>query len=171
LKTDALYRNLERLREVDRKSHDVCGRFSSHFAPGVRGRVLQLLTEQSRFDFTGGPALTMYTQYLREVAGSKVCIDVPGQGPLSYRLVEYLALGSCVVAFPHDARLHVPLVDREHVAYTNEDLSDLVDICEFYLSNPQERQRLAANARGYFDRYLHRDQLAAYHVHSILEWL
>jgi hypothetical protein len=171
LKQDALHRNLDRLRSADRRSREVYGRFSSHFAPGIRGRVLQLLTEQNRFDFTGGPALTMYTQYLREVAGSHVCVDVPGQGPLSYRLVEYLALGSCIVAFPHEARLHVPLVDREHIAYAKEDLSDLVDLCDFYLSNPHERQRLEANARDYFDRYLHRDQLAAYHLHSILERL
>jgi Glycosyl transferases group 1 len=104
----------------------------------------------------------MYTQYLREIAGSRVCTDLPGEGPFTYRLVEYLAVGSCIVAYPHKARLHVPLRDREHIAYTKEDLSDLVELCDYFLRNPLERHRLAANAQSFFDRYLHRDQLAAY---------
>jgi hypothetical protein len=40
----------------------------------------------------------MYTQYLREIADSRVCIDLPGEGPFTYRLVEYLAIGSCIIA-------------------------------------------------------------------------
>jgi hypothetical protein len=59
-------------------------------------------------------------------------------------------------------------IDREHVAYTKKDLSDLLELCDYFLRNPLERQRLAANAQSFFDRYLHRDQLAAYHLHSIL---
>jgi glycosyl transferase family 1 len=169
LKQETLHRHLVQLRRSRNSSHDVYGRFSLGLSPEVRGRVLELLTTQRRFGFTGGSKLTMYTQHLREIAGSKVCIDVPGVGPLSYRLVEYLAVGSCVVSYPHRARLHVPLVDGEHVAYVNEDLSDLVDLCDHYLRNPDERERLAANAQSYFDTYLHRDQLAAYHLHEILE--
>ena len=110
----------------------------------------------------------MYSQYLRDIAGSRVCIDLPGEGPFTYQLVEYLAVGSCIVAYPHKARLHVPLRDREHIAYTKEDLSDLLELCDHFLRNPLDRQRLAANAQSFFDRYLHRDQLAAYPLHSIL---
>jgi len=137
----------------------------------IRGRVLALLEEQERFSFTGGSKLAMYTQYLRDVGRSRVCIDVPGVGPLSYRLVAYLAVGSCIVSYPHDAQLHVPLVDRKHVVYVKKDLSDLVDLCDHYVNNPGERRELAENAREYFDKYLHRDQLAAYHLHSVLERL
>jgi hypothetical protein len=169
LKQNALHRNLSQLRRRSRSSHDVYGRFSLDFSPEVRERVLELLAGQRSFGFTGGSKLTMYTQYLRDIAGSRICIDVPGVGPLSYRLVEYLAVGSCIVAYPHEARLHVPLVDREHVVYIREDLSDLVETCEELLAEPQERERLAANACRYFDRYLHRDQLAAYHLHCLLQ--
>jgi hypothetical protein len=104
----------------------------------------------------------MSTQYLREIADSRVCIDLPEEGPFTYRLVEYLAVGSCIVAYPHKARLHVPLRDREHVAYTKEDLSDLLEVGDYFLRNPLERHRLAVNAQSFFDRYLHRDQFAAY---------
>jgi hypothetical protein len=169
LKQEILHRHLAQVRRSRSSMHDVYGRFSLDLAPEVRGRVLELLTAQTRFGFTGGSKLTMYTQYLRDIAGAKVCIDVPGVGPLSYRLVEYLAVGSCVVSYPHRARLHVPLIDGKHVAYVKEDLSDLVELCDHLLSNPAERERLAANAQSYFDMYLHRDQLAAYHLKEILD--
>jgi glycosyl transferase family 1 len=169
LKQEALHRHLHRVRHWNRRQHDVYARFSPQFSPEVRGPALGFLSEQTRFGFEGGTRLTMYTQYLRDIAASGVCVDLPGEGPFTYRLVEYLAVGSCIVAYPHRARLHVPLVDREHIAYTKEDLSDLVDLCDHYLSNPLERERLVVNARSFFDRYLHRDQLAAYHLHSILE--
>jgi hypothetical protein len=169
LKHEALHRHLGRLRRWDDRRHDVYARFSPHFAPQVRGPILELLTEQDRFHFEGGTQLTMYTEYLRDIASSRVCIDVPGEGPLSYRLVEYMAVGACIVAYPHGAQLHVPLVDREHIVYTKPDLSDLVDLCARYIGDPAERDRLIANSRDYFDRYLHRDQLAAYHLHTVLE--
>lgn len=171
LKQQTLHRHLAQLRRETRASHDVYARFSLAYSPEVRGRVLALLEEQERFSFTGGSKLAMYTQYLRDVGRSRVCIDVPGVGPLSYRLVEYLAVGSCIVSYPHDAQLHVPLVDRKHVVYVKKDLSDLVDLCDHYVNNPGERRELAENAREYFDKYLHRDQLAAYHLHSVLERL
>jgi hypothetical protein len=37
-----------------------------------------------------------------------------------------------------------------------------MELCDYFLRNPLERHRLAANAQSFFDRYLHRDQLAAY---------
>jgi hypothetical protein len=168
LKHEALHRHLGRLRRSDGERHDVYARFSPHFAPEVRGPILEQLVEQDRFRFEGGTRLTMYTEYLRDIASSRICIDVPGEGPLSYRLVEYMAVGACIVAYPHGARLHVPLVDREHIVYVKDDFSDLVDLCARYLDDPGERARLVANSRDYFDRYLHRDQLAAYHLHTVL---
>jgi Glycosyl transferases group 1 len=168
MKHEVLHRHLHQLRRTKRLSHDVFARFSPNFSPEIRGPALRRLAAQTRFGFEGGTQLMMYTQYLRDIAGSRVCIDLPGEGPFTYRLVEYLAIGSCIVAYPHKARLHVPLRDREHIAYTNEDLSDLLELCDYFLHNSHERHRLAANAQSFFDRYLHRDQLAAYHLHSIL---
>jgi hypothetical protein len=80
----------------------------------------------------------------------------------------FRSVTSSLVAYPHKARLHVPLRDREHIAYTKEDLSDLLELCDYFLRNPLGRYRLAANSQSFFDRYLHRDQLAADHLHSIL---
>lgn len=60
--------------------------------------------------------------------------------------------------------LHVPLVDGEHVAFARPDLSDLVELCRYYLEHDEEREAMGRRAREYFDRYLHREQLASYYL-------
>jgi hypothetical protein len=67
--------------------------------------------------------------------------------------------------------MHVPLVDGEHLIYAQPDLSDLAPLCANLISDASERERLAANARDYFDRYLTPRQLGAYYVRSLLEAL
>jgi hypothetical protein len=166
-----IYPFLARIRRIrDRRSYvyDVYGRFSVNEAKARRGPAIAALEEQDRFRYEGGAKLAPYTRSLREAARAKVCIDLPGRGDFCFRLADYLAIGVCVVGPPHGTALHVPLVDGEQIAYTNPDYSDLVEVCERYVQDEAARDRLAANARAFFDRYLHRDQLAAYYLHSCL---
>jgi hypothetical protein len=165
-----LYRLLGHLRrERDRAAfaHDVYGRFSLAYAAETRRRAVEILEAQDRFGFGGGMRTVGYGESLREVARARVCLDLPGNGDLCHRLVEYLAVGACVVGPRPGVELHVPLVDGEHVAYAADDLSDLVEVCERYVRDAPARERMAAAARDHFDRYLHRDQLAAYYVHVL----
>jgi hypothetical protein len=53
------------------------------------------------------------------------------------------------------------------VANCASDLSDLGEVCARLARDGPERERIARNARSYFDRYLHRRQLAAYYVSEI----
>jgi hypothetical protein len=162
-----LYRLLGHLRRERARAefaHDVYGRFSLAYAAATRRRAVELLEAQDRFGFGGGMRTVGYGESLREAARARVCLDLPGNGDLCHRLVEYLAVGACVVGPRPGVELHVPLVDGEHVAYAADDLSDLVDVCERYVRDAPARERMAAAARKYFDRYLHRDQLAAYYL-------
>jgi hypothetical protein len=162
-----LYGGLSALRaqrEHEEPRFDVYGRFGLDFAREVRSRAVEALSRQNRFSYEGGLVKLRYSRYLREIASARICVDLPGNGDLCFRLVEYLAVGSCIVAVRPRNRLHVPLVDREHVAFVADDLEDLVDVCAFYLENREERERLRTNSRDFFDRYLHRDQLAAYYL-------
>jgi hypothetical protein len=63
---------------------------------------------------------------------------------------------------------HVPLVDGKHIIFAKPDLSNLTNLCEQYLHNFEERERIANNARDFFDQYLHRDQIAAYYLNEFL---
>jgi hypothetical protein len=173
-KRQLLYKFLPRLREArDRRRfhYDTYGRFSLSFQPELRGRIAELLSAQGDFGFEGGTKVVMYSRHLRDIARSRVCIDVPGQGPLCYRLVDYLAIGSCVIGIRPKVVLPVPLEQGRHVLWVRDDLSDLVEICRRQIESPMAVEELAQSARDYFDRYLHEDQLADFYLHSCLQRL
>ncbi len=163
--------SLRRLRERCDFRWDVYGRFGLEGGAEVRSKALALLTDQTSFRFLGGAGRVRYSRYLREVATAKVCIDLPGNGDLCFRLIDYLAVGACVIVVRPRNRLHVILEDRVHVAYVSPDLSDLLRTCEYYLDDPGERERLGRNARDFFDRYLHPHQLAGYYLQTAFERL
>jgi hypothetical protein len=165
---DRLYRLLPRVRrERDRErfAADVYGRFSLN--SDIRREAVASLRAQDRLAYDGDLRVTRYGRSLRDAARARVCLDLPGRGDLCHRLVDYLAVGACVVAVRHDVELHVPLVEGEHVVYVERDLGGLVEICERYARDAGQRERLARNAREYFDRYLHRDQLAGYYLDAL----
>lgn len=172
--SEAVYDYLPHLRAIgDRKPkrYDVYGRFGLEFAGEIRRKACSLLADQSEFHWEGSLQVKRYSVFLSEIARSKICIDLPGNGDFCFRLIDYFAVGACVIASPHHTSLHAPLVDREHIVYAKEDLSDLIELCKFYLAHDEAREALTRNSRDFFDRYLHREQLAAYYLRSCLEML
>jgi hypothetical protein len=133
----------------------VYGRFGTNYGQDPRSRAVALLEGRPSLGYSGGMGIVPYVQSLEEAAAAAVCVDLPGRGPFCHRLVDYLAVGSCIVAHPHASRLREPLEDRRHLVYTAEDMSDLPDLCEWLLDEPAERERLGREAAAYFDRNLH----------------
>jgi hypothetical protein len=169
---DEAYHYLPHIRKIRDKNDflsDVYGRFGTEFAQDQRGKAVSLLSKQKDFRFDGGLNKVRYSRFLREVAGSKICIDIFGNGDFCFRLVDYLAVGTCVISIKHRTAFNAPLVDREHIVYMKDDLSDLISLCNFYLKNDEERERISRNSRGFFDKYLHREQLAAYYLYKFFE--
>jgi hypothetical protein len=146
---------------------DVYGRFGLEFAREIRIRAVRILNEQREFKFEGGLKKVRYSRSLQDAARSKICIDLPGNGPFCFRLMDYFAVGACVIGAPHEAILPEPLEDRKHIVYTRPDLSDLVPLCLYYLSNDEAREAIRRASQQYFDQYVHRDQLAQYYLHHI----
>ena len=169
---DDIYTYLPKVRRLaDKKScsYDVYGRFGLEFAQDIRRRACSILASQNHFRWEGSLQVKRYCLSLWEIAHSKICIDLPGNGDFCFRLIDYMAVGTCVIAARHRTSLHVPLVEGKHIVYMKDDLSDLVDLCRFYLEKDNAREALCNNSRSYFDKYLHRDQLAAYYLHSCLK--
>jgi hypothetical protein len=164
-----VYREFCRLRRLGSKpaSCDVYGRFGLEFAEKTRLRALEILRERDDFTFLGGPELVLHMQSLREAAQAKVCIDLPGRGPFCHRLVEYLAMGCCVVGPRHGAVMPVELEDRVHMVYCRDDLEDLGDLCSHYARHRDEREEIGANAARYFDAHLHPRRLAEHYVREL----
>jgi hypothetical protein len=163
----AVYRYVDRWREwrESQQNHfEVLGRFGLHPEANVRRSILQLMTEQRRFSFEGGATRTTWWEHMQDLCRSKVCLDAPGRGELCFRLVECLAIGSCIVGPTLENELHVPLQDGIHHVRVNRDLSDLVETCEKLLENPDKRARLTTAAMDYFDRYLRLEQIGGYYI-------
>lgn len=168
----SVYLHLDKLRAIRSKQeflYDVYGRFGGRFAKEIRGQAVDLVSSQREFSYHGGIGKVSYKNSLFEVARSKVCLDMPGMGPLCFRLIDYLAVGACVIAYPHQARFPVPLTPGKEIIYCKEDLSDLNELCEYYITHEEERETIARNARAYFDRHLSRRALASYYVNTILD--
>src|SRR5262249_11358000 len=151
------------------------GRFGLRYEAELRRRAFETLSARddfryvgSLFPHAGAPEKTVsFKRYLLEISRAKVCVDLPSNSDLTFRFVEYLGVGSCVVGPPHRVRLPVAVEDGEQVVNCARDLSDLGDVCSELVHNKHERKRIAQNARVYFDRYLHRRQLAAYYLFEI----
>src|SRR5262249_49308614 len=114
----AMYKYLWRLRarhDCAAQMHDVYGRFGLDFAAWSGLKAVQMLTQQTKFRYTGGAKTVRYGQSLREVARTKIAIDLPGNGDFTFRLIDYLSIGVCVIASPHRTELPIPLVDRTHI--------------------------------------------------------
>ena len=161
------YKYIRRLRSLHERAapkHDVYGRFGLDFARETRIKAVHMLTAQTQFRYQGGAKTVRYGQSLRETARSKIAIDLPGNGDFTFRLIDYLSVGICIVGPPHRTELPVPLVDRRHIILCAPDLSDLVSLCQQYLEDDTARRQVARNVREYFDRYLHRDQLSSFYL-------
>lgn len=165
----SLYENYCRLRSLRRGTGkvDVYGRFGTRFSAEVRRQAVELLRSQTCFEFTGGTSLVLYSQSLREAAQARVCVDLPGNGPFCHRLVDYLAIGACVVAPRHAASMHAELLDSEHIVYCRDDLTDLTDLCAQYVEDDEAREAIGVNAARFFDEHLHPRQLAGYYLRTL----
>lgn len=168
-----VHRFLPRLRALADRAplYDVYGRFGLQFASAIRRDAIGRLRESGDVRYEGGAGIVRYSRFLREVARAKVCINLPGNGDLCFRLIDYLAVGACVIGPPLKNSLHVPLEDGVHVVYTKDDLSDLVPLCRRYVEDAAARETIRSNARRLFDNYLASDQLAAYYLYCCEERL
>jgi hypothetical protein len=82
-----------------------------------------------------------------------------------------MAVGACIISYPHQTQLPSPLIDRQHIVYCQEDFSDLVDLCAYYIENETDREQICQQSRDYFDQYLHRSKLASYYMNTIRQYL
>lgn len=162
---------LRHLRDRSAPIYEVYGRFGITYATEYRRTAVQALTAQTRFHYEGSLKLLPYAAYLREAAQSRVCIDLPGNGEMCHRLIEYLAIGCCVVRPAPLTRLPVELTDGLNIRYCQRDLSDLVDVCAELVRDQARATDIGLAARDYYDRYLRGAQLAGYYLDRCMEIL
>lgn len=158
---------LRALRRSSRATVDVFGRFGLRYSAPLRRTAIGLLESDRRLTFAGGTRPTQYTRYLREMAQARVCVDLPGQGPFCYRLVECLAMGACVIGPRHATELPFDLRDGVEIICCREDLSDLADLCVAYARDAAKRAPIEAAAARYFDEHLHPVRIAERYLSNV----
>ena len=160
-----------RRRYANNREHDVVGRFGYKFNEQIRRKAVALLSEARDIDFVGSTGKVRYSRFLKEAASSRLCLHMPGNGPFTHRVAEFLGLGTCMVSIRFATDLHVPLEAGVHYVEIAEDLSDLVEKCQYYITHDEERERIASAGADYFDRNLNCDQLASYQIRCLLDRL
>jgi hypothetical protein len=170
----SLYRHANRwraLRDASPPSLDVLGRFGLKWAQAIRGQAIAMLRDQDRFQFEGGAASVWWGEHMDEICSARVCIDLPGHGEFCYRLVEYLAVGACVVGPELAAEMPVPLQSEVHLVRVPRSLEGLVEWCERLVTDTALRTSIQRHAVDYFDRYLALPQLGGYYVDRVWQTL
>jgi hypothetical protein len=165
-----IYKYLARLRRIRDELpplYQVYGRYG--LSMEKRRKPLEMLRSTDAFEFYGGEGKVRYRGYLEEAARSAICIDLPSMSSVTWRMIDLLAIGSCIVGPPHTNQMQVPFVDGTHVAYCKSDYSDIISVCRRYLDDEVKRRDLVRQSREFFDTYLHRDQLASYYIHCCLK--
>ena len=101
--------------------------------------------------------------YLQEIASSKIGLNFRGGGWDTLRFWELTGMGCFVISQKLNIQIEHPFIDGEEIVYCKDDLSDLIELCEYYLAHDDERERIAKNARLKVEQY-HTDTARAQFV-------
>lgn len=147
---------------------DIMARFGFRFQAEYRQRAIDLLTSMKDVSVAGKAGKVRYSTFLREISQSKLALHMPGNGPFTHRVVEYIGLGACMISIPFETEIHVPLLQGVHYISIEPDLSDLREKVRYYLSNHEERRKIADAGAQLFDECCHCEHLARYYVSQLL---
>lgn len=92
--------------------------------------------------------------YLRTINKSLLSICMPGNSPLTYRMFESLGLGSAVVSCDLGSVLwRNRMIPEQNYLRVEDDLSDLVEVCQWGINNPTHILRLANRGYDLYNEY------------------
>ncbi len=140
-----------------------------HDDDGTRMRCVKEARRQPWKDFTGlmpfkhhttvpqdlEVSRLPYLEHLRLQCKSKLCLALPGGRALpycSFRHAELWGMGCAVISVKPDCVL--PGNPGSAIIPFKKDMSDFVRTVEYYLRHDEERERIAAKGREYFERFL-----------------
>lgn len=84
--------------------------------------------------------------YLQELASCKIVLNFEGVGIDTHRYWEVPALGRFLISSKPKIVIPNNFIDGVHIKFCRDDLSDLIELCEYYLRNEDERETIAKRA-------------------------
>lgn len=126
----------------------------------IRTKVLKLL--ENKFDCSANGTkrnqkFSKYSRkgsfYLEELKRCKIVINFRGGGWDTMRYWEVPAVGSLMIT--QKPQLNIPnnFEDKKHVVYCKDDLSDLEELCQYYLDNKEEREKIALAGKKHLEEF------------------
>ena len=91
--------------------------------------------------------------YLQELASCKVSLNFRGAGWDTLRYWEVPALGGFMISQKPGIVINNNFEDKKDIVYCRDDLSDLLDLCEYYLKHDDEREAIASRALNKMKSY------------------
>ena len=93
--------------------------------------------------------------YLQELASFKVSLNFRGAGWDTLRYWEVPALGGFMISQNPGIVIKNNFEDKKDIVYCKDDLSDLIELCEYYLEHDNEREAIARSSL---------DKMKSYHT-------
>ena len=91
--------------------------------------------------------------YLQELSACKIVLNLRGGGWDTLRYWEVPALGGFMITQKPGIVIPNNYEDNKHVIYCNDNLDNLIELCEYYLVNDSERVEIAKNATVHTKKY------------------
>jgi hypothetical protein len=105
--------------------------------------------------------------YLRELAACKVSLNFRGAGWDTLRYWEIAAVGGFMISQRPGIVIPNNFEHNKHVIFCEDDLSDLIELCDYFLKNEKGRDRMALAAKQHLYSF-HTDVARAKAILSVL---
>ena len=120
----------------------------------IRTRALQLLEDRYDCRRNGTVRNQVFSKYkrkgvfyLQELSQCRIVLNFRGGGWDTMRYWEAPAVGAFMITQKPRIRIPHNLVDRREVIFCKDDLSDLIELCDYYLKNEAERESIAEKGK------------------------
>jgi hypothetical protein len=91
--------------------------------------------------------------YLNEISRCKIVLNFRGLGWDTMRYWEVPATGAFMIS--QEPKISIPnnFESGKHLVWCSDSLDDLIDLIDYYLARPLEREQMAINAREHLIKY------------------
>jgi len=126
----------------------------------IRTKVLNLI--ENKYDCKNNGTIKNQTMkkykrkgkfYLQELSACKINLNFRGAGWDTLRFWEVLALGGFIISQKPQIKIENDFTHGVNIVYCKDDLSDLLELCNYYLENENERIKIGQNAKIHIEQF------------------
>lgn len=151
--------NMDRVRNCSNtKKYDVS--FWAVESWPIRSQALDILSSKFDCKDNGTERNQKFSKYkrkgefyLEELARCKIVLNFRGGGWDTMRYWEVPAVGSFMISQKPQLEIPNNFEHQKHIVFCQDDLSDLIELCGYYLKNETTREKIAANGKNHLLQY------------------